>query len=248
MIPGIDSHRIAIIPTYMDNGRIGNVLSRFSSDFIDEVCVVLDSPSESILNEIKSASEKIDVPVNIIQNSTRNGVGYAIREGIQYALCSRYDVIVVLAGNAKDDPKEIPRLLKPIIYEDFDYVQGSRFLKGGKHVRNPLLRRVFSSLYPFVWTLLTNIRCTDVTNGFRAYKTKIFDDKRINIFQPWLDGYGLEYYIHYKALTLGYKTKEIPVSKVYPSRSERGYTKIRPFNDWWQIVSPLIYLSIGAKK
>ena len=87
-----------------------------------------------------------------------------------------------------------------------------------------------------------------MTNGFRAYNTRIFNDERINIWQSWLDGYGLEYYIHYKVLTLGYKTREVPVSKVYPHRHKGGYSKISPLRDWWQIVGPLIYLKLGARK
>jgi len=152
-----------------------------------------------------------------------------------------------MAGNNKDDPREIPRLLTPILKEGYDYVQGSRFLPGGKRVKNPFLRGLFSRIYPFVWTLLTNIRCTDVTNGFRAYKLKIFSDKRINIWQSWLDSYELEYYIHYKVLTLGYKMKEVPVSKVYPYRHKGGYSNISPFRDWWKIVGPLVYLKLGIK-
>jgi len=95
--------------------------------------------------------------------------------------------------------------------------------------------------------LLTGNKCTDVTNGFRAYRTYIFRDKHIDIWQNWLNGYGLEYYIHYKVLTLGYKTKEVPVSKVYPYRHKGGYSKISPLHDWWDIVRPLIYLQFKVK-
>jgi len=239
---------VAIIPVYQELGKVGRVLSKFTNDLIDEVCIVLDSPSKPIIKEIKIASEKIDVPVNIIQNPKRMGIGYAIREGIQYAIKRGFDIIVVMAGNGKDDPKEIPRLLKPIVEDGYDYVQGSRFLPGGRCVKNPFLRGIFSRLYPHIWTMLTNVRCTDVTNGFRSYRTKIFDDERINIWQNWLNGYELEYYIHYKVLTLGYKVKEVPVSKVYPHRHKGGYSKIMPFRDWWQIIGPLICLKIGVRK
>ena len=178
---------------------------------------------------------------------TREGIGHAIRQGIRYALDHGYSVVVVLAGNNKDDPREIPRLLEPIVIEDYDYVQGSRFLSGGRRVNNPFLRGVFSRFYPFFWTLFTDVRCTDVTNGFRAYKLKLFEDPRINIWQSWLDNYELEYYIHYKVLTLGYKTREVPVSKVYSHRHKGGYSQISPFRDWWKIVGPLIYLRLGIR-
>lgn len=239
--------KIAVIPVYDEVGKIGKVLSRFTNPAVGEICLVVDRPSKTILHEIKTAIKKIGVPVHIIRNAQRKGVGYAIREGIKYALHEGYDIIVVMAGNNKDDPREIPRLLTPIVKDGYDYVQGSRFLPGGKHVKMPILRGIFNRLYPFIWSMLTNARCTDVTNGFRAYKAGIFEDERINIWQSWLNRYELEYYIHYKVLTLGYKTKEVPVSKTYPYRHRGGYSKILPMRDWWQIVGPLIYLKLGAK-
>ena len=240
--------KLVIIPVYGQVGTIGKVLSKFGDPAVDEICLVVDCPTESILREIRVAGREIEIPIRIIQNSRRMGVGYAIREGIEYALSHGFDIIVVMAGNDKDDPREISRLLNPIVKEGYDYVQGSRFLPGGRRIKNPILRGIFSLLYPFIWTLLTSVKCTDVTNGFRAYKTTIFDDENINIWQSWLNGYSLEYYIHYKVLTASYKTKEVPVSKVYPYRHKGGYSMIVPLRDWWDILRPLIYLSLNLKR
>jgi dolichol-phosphate mannosyltransferase len=242
------SKKIAIIPVYNDRGNIVKVLAKFSNKIVDEICIVVDCATKDDLDEIGKAASKIGTPVHVIRNKERMGVGYAIRAGIKYALGNGFDVAVVMAGNNKDDPREIPGLLNPILKGDYDYVQGSRFLPGAKHTKNPFFRGVFSRLFPFIWTLFTSIRCTDVTNGFRAYKLKIFWSNQINIFQNWLDGYGLEYYIHYKVLTLGYKMREVPVSKVYPYRHKGGYSKIFPPRDWWQILGPLICLKLGARK
>ena len=237
---------LAIIPVYRDNDSILKVLSKFREKVVDEICIIMDATSKKDAGKILSASVPIDV--HLIRNEKRKGIGHAIRQGIHYALDKDFGVVVVLAGNNKDDPREIPRLLEPIMKEDYDYVQGSRFLAGGRHVKNPFLRGVFSRFYPFLWTLLTNVRCTDVTNGFRAYRLRIFEDPRINIWQRWLDDYELEYYIHYKVLTLGYKTIEVPVSKIYSHRHKGGYSQISPFRDWWKIVRPLVYLRLGIRK
>jgi dolichol-phosphate mannosyltransferase len=240
--------KIAIIPVYNDTGNIVKVLAKFRDKIVDEICIVADCATKDDLDEIGKAAAKIGTPVHVIRNRERNGVGYAIREGIEYALGNGYDVVVVMAGNNKDDPREIPRLLAPILKEDYDYVQGSRFLSCGKHVKNPFLRGVFSRLFPYVWTLATNVPCTDVTNGFRAYKMKILLDSRINIWQDWLNSYQLEYYIHFKVLTLGYRMKEVPVSKTYPFSHRGGYSHISPFRDWWKILEPLVYLMLGVKE
>ena len=63
-------------------------------------------------------------------------------------------------------------------------------------------------------------------------KVSVLDDPRIDLQQHWLDGYQLEVYLLIKLLKLGYRTTEVPVSKIYPPKAA-GNTKMRPLIDWW---------------
>ena len=242
------ARKIVIIPSCYNSAQVVKVLAAFKEKAVDEICLIVDAPLKNDLQILDRTTKNCSIPTHIIINDERKGIGSAIRQGIKYAMNNHYEIAVVMAGNGKDQPDEIPRLLAPIILGHYDYVQGSRFLKGGRAVKNPFFRRVFSRLFPFVWTLFTKFRCTDVTNGFRAYRLSLFSDPRINIWQHWLNNYELEYYIHYKAITLGYKVLEVPVSKIYPYKHKGGYSNIKPFNDWWKIVGPLIYLKTGMRK
>ena len=150
--------RLAIIPVFREIGKIGTVIERFSPESVDEVCLVVDDPDETILKEIDDSRQRTLVPVTVIENPKRNGIGFAIKEGYRYALSHGFDLIVVMAGNGKDDPREIPRLTQPILENGYDYVQGSRFLPGGRGERTPFLRRIFTRLFPFAWTFLTGVR------------------------------------------------------------------------------------------
>jgi dolichol-phosphate mannosyltransferase len=239
---------IVIIPACHNTPQLLKVLGDFPEKTVTEICVIVDCATKDELQLIENAVNRSLIPIHVLRNRERKGIGVAIREGIKYAILRKYQVAVVMAGNGKDQPSEIPRLLEPILKENCDYVQGSRFLTGGRTVKNPFLRKTFSRLFPFVWTFTTKTRCTDVTNGFRAYRLNMFSNNQINIDQSWLNGYELEYYIHYKALTLGYRTKEVPVSKIYPFSHKGGYSNISPFRDWWTIVSPLIYLKMRVRK
>ena len=240
--------RVAIIPVFRETGQIGRVVERFSTEAIYQICVVVDDPNSAILREIDEAKNRTRVPVRVIENPSRKGVGYAIKQGYRFAISEGFDLIAVMAGNGKDDPREVSRLLQPIIDEGYDYVQGSRFLPGGREEKTPLFRKIFTRLFPFFWTMLTGVRCTEVTNGFRAYRTAILQDPRINVWQDWLDGYELEYYLHYKALTLGYKFTERPVSKKYSHIQKRAYSHISPLRDWSQIIGPVVLLRLGARR
>ena len=239
--------RLAIIPVFREIGKIGTVIEKFTPESVDEVCLVLDDHDETIQKEIDDSRKRTLVPVTIIENPTRNGIGFAIKEGYRYALSHGFDLIVVMAGNGKDDPREVPRLTQPILENGYDYVQGSRFLPGGRGERTPFLRGIFTRLFPFAWTFLTGVRCTEVTNGFRAYKASILQDPKINIWQDWLNGYELEYYLHYKVLTLDYMFTERPVSKIYSHAKRESYSHISPLKDWQQIVGPIVLLRLGRR-
>ena len=95
-----------------------------------------------------------------------------------------------------------------------------------------------------LFSILVGKKFTDVTNGFRAYTTEFIKDPKINIGQEWLDQYELESYLQYKAVALDYKIKEVPVTKIYPTKKT---SKIRPFIDWWKILRPIILLKLGLK-
>src|SRR3989454_12745253 len=118
---------IAIIPVFREAGKVGRVLERFEPGSVDQVCLILDNPDDRIISEIEESKKRSQVPVLIIKNPERKGIGYAIKEGYQYALSNGFTLIVVMAGNGKDDPKEIMRLTEPILKGNYDYVkdQGS---------------------------------------------------------------------------------------------------------------------------
>lgn len=185
--------------------------------------------------------------IKIISNKRNSGVGFAIRRIINYGLENKFDICVIMAGNGKDDPHEIPKLINPIMISGYDYIQGSRFLDGGSFKNLPKARKFLVKGFSFVTSLITGFWSTDSSNGFRAYKLLIFNNKNINLNQGWLDSYELEIYIHFKVLTLGYKTKEVPVSKNYLPNI-KNYSKMRPFFDWWRMSRPLFLLKLGIKR
>ena len=230
---------LAFIPVYNEEKRIGSVLERFGENVVDEIVVVDDGSTDDTPKILQKFN------VRVITNEIKSGIGVGMKKAIRYAIDNNFDIFVIMAGNGKDNPAEIPTLLAPIIEENYDFIQGSRRLKGSDYKKStPFSRQVATKLFTLVWRLATGFAATDASNGFRAYKLDIF--KSMNIFQDWLDTYEMEYYIYYWAIKRGYKVKEVPVSKVYPSKKQ--YTKIRPFVDWWRIIKPILYLKFGIKK
>jgi dolichol-phosphate mannosyltransferase len=226
---------------YNEGEKIRRTLSRHPADRAYDLLVHDDGSTDG-------AVEEAGPGVIVLRNPTNQGIGAAMKRVFQYALDQDYDVLVIQAGNDKDDPLEIPLLLRPIENGTADFVQGSRYLGGGGFGNMPTYR-VFATriVHPLIFSLAARKRVTESTNGFRAFRTDILRDPHIDWRQDWLDRYELEPYLMLKAIRLGYRHAEVAVTKIYPPH-KLGYTKMRPFIDWWSIIRPVVYLGLGMKK
>jgi len=234
---------IAVIPAYNEGEKTAKVVEKFPNGIVDEILVVNDGSEDNTREAVKLTGR-----ATLLHSEKRQGIGFAIRKGLDYALANNFDIIVVMAGNGKDNPEEIPKLLKPIIEENYDYVQGSRYLEGGQYGKMPFHRFIMTKAYSFFVRLFYGKKITDGTNGFRAYKTNILKDERINLYQDWLKE-TLEYYLSMKVLLLNYRVAEVPVTKLYPEGVRyKQYTKVKPFSGWFKRLGPLFLLRLGIRK
>jgi dolichol-phosphate mannosyltransferase len=234
------SRKIMLITAaYNEEGKIGEVVRRTPRDVVDTVFVVDDGSTDG------TASEARRYGADVLSLDRVYGAGFAVRLGFEEAARRDMDIVVVIAGNNKDAPEEIMRLLDPVCDEDYDFVMGSRFLAGGGYGGDmPRYRKAATRLHPALVSLLCRKTITESSNGYRAMKVSVLADPRINLYQDWLDGYQLEVYLLMKLLKLGYRTGEVPVTKIYPPRLN-GNTKMRPFVDWWHMLSPIFVVGLG---
>ena len=195
---------LVFVPAYNEHVKLKSVIERFLNSparAMADYLVVDDGSDDETPAVIRGFASS---GVRVIRHEKRSGVGAAIRTAIKFARANSYDILVVMAGNDKDNPDEIPQVLEPILKDGFDLVQGSRYKgKVGTGGDMPLYRKLATRLHPWLMTLFTGKHVTDSTNGFRAFRLAIFDNKDIDIDQPWLDTYELEPYILFKALKLG---------------------------------------------
>ncbi len=235
-------------PVFNEKVKIVNVIQRFlASDICPKVdYLIIDDCSTDGTTEVIESFRSLGVKT--IRHARHQGVGAAIRTAIQYALDHGYEILVIMAGNDKDNPNEIPLLLAPIVEEGYDFVQGSRYLNGEGHMGDmPYYRKIATKFHPWLMSFFTRKKVTDSTNGFRAIRLETLRDERINWRQGWLDAYELEPYLLFKAVKLGYRFKEAAVTKIYPPK-KLGYTKMKPWSGWWSILKPIFYLGWGIKR
>jgi len=233
---------LTAIFAFNEGEKIKRTIARHPQDRNYDLMVMDDGSTDGALESIPKENWIH------LRNETNQGIGSAMKRVFEYSMENEYDVLVIQAGNDKDDPMEIPRLLEPIAADRADFVQGSRFLLGGGYGKTPAYRIVATRfIHPVLFSIFVGKRVTETTNGFRAFQVKLLRDERINWRQAWLDKYELEPYLLYKAIRLGYRHCEVPVTKVYPPRKQ-GYTKMRPITGWWSILRPVFYLGLGVKK
>jgi dolichol-phosphate mannosyltransferase len=137
---------------------------------------------------------------------------------LDYAVNQGYEGFVFIDGNGKDGVEAIPSFFQALD-EGYDYIQGSRHIPGGEERNTPWDRKVGVTLVhaPLI-SLGAGFHYSDTTNGFRAISRRVVLDPRIQPFRDVFDTYNLHYYLSVRIPRLGYRVKELPVSRVYPSK------------------------------
>jgi len=139
-----------------------------------------------------------------------------MRMAFDYGLREGYEGIVTMDGNDKDDPSAVSDFVQAL-GEGFDYVQGSRFIAGGRALNTPIHRLLAIRLVhaPLI-RRASGFPYTDTTNGFRGYSRRLLADPRVAPFRDVFSSYELHYYLAIRAARLGFRVKETPVTRAYP--------------------------------
>jgi dolichol-phosphate mannosyltransferase len=229
-----------ILPALNEGGKIGRAVSRMPRPLVDSVVVVDDGSTDQTAVEAELAG------ATVLRHERNRGVGAAIRTGIEWAQSHEVALTGIMAGDDQDDPLELTRLATAIVEEGADFVQGSRYLAGGRRLHQPLSRTVMTVGYSAFFSACVLRRVTDATNGFKLFRTSICRDW--NLRQSWLDRYELEPYLLYQAIKRGFRVREVPVTKYYPPDRRVGYTKMKAYRDWWRITRPMVLLTLRLRQ
>ena len=154
--------------------------------------------------------------VRSLLTTDAKGAATAIRMALLYAFNEGYQGVVLIDGNGKDGVEALPNYLAKLD-EGYDFVQGSRFVPGGKHQNTPLSRKIGIKyvMAPLVY-LRTGFWYTDATNGFRGYSMRYLLDPRVDPLRNCFTHFNLQYYLSVRAPQLGLRVIEIPVRREYP--------------------------------
>ena len=228
-----------LIPVLNEGERIKRELERAFSAGIHEQADIVICDGNSQDGSVETA-ELVHCGVNTLLVKTGAGKqGAQLRTGIHFGLARGYRGFITVDGNDKDSIEDVPKFIRKL-QEGYDFVQGSRFIKGGRAVNTPLIRWLsVRMIHSPIISLTARHYFTDTTNGFRAYSARYLEDNRVKPLRDIFVSYELLAYLSVRASQIGMKVCEIPVERVYPETGKIP-TKISPMKGNLELMKILL--------
>lgn len=218
-----------LIPVINENGRLQAQLERAKSHGIDrmvDIAICDGGSTDGCTHE--ETLRALGVRALLVKTGPGKQ-GAQLRTGIWWALDQGYEGILTVDGNNKDSVENVPRFIKKL-QEGYDFIQGSRFIKGGLAVHTPTSRLLaVRLLHAPVTSWTAGQKFTDTTNAFRAYSRRYLSHPKVQPLRDIFTGYELLAYLSTRATRLGLKATEVPVARVYPKTGATP-TKIKGFS------------------
>lgn len=234
-----------LIPIINEGQRIIHELERAKSADISKYAdiVICDGGSTDGCTE-ENRLKQLDVNTLLVkQDSGKQGA--QLRMGLSWALDRGYKGFITIDGNDKDSIEDVPSFIAKL-QEGFDFVQGSRFIKGGYAENTPLSRWIaVRFIHAPIISLTAGHWYTDTTNAYRAYSRRYLEHPEVKPLRDEFIGYELLAYLSVRADQLGLRGCEIPVSRVYP-KGEKTPTKISKWSGNIELIK-ILFNNLNSK-
>ena len=193
-----------VMPVYNEGANIERALVEIDEQVTipKRVLVVYDFDEDNTLPELRRLAPRFPW-VEAVKNDLGKGVLNAIRAGIA---ATKAEVVIITMADLSDDLRVIPRMVAMIRDEGFDIVAASRYMKGGRQIGGPLVKKTMSRVAGVSLYWFGALPIHDATNAFRAYRRQVLLDFPIESQGGF--AYSLE--ITAKAHADGRKVGEVP--------------------------------------
>lgn len=240
-----NSKYLVVIPVINEGSRLHKLLERMKTLGVGrdyDILIADGGSNDGSIDLVKF--EELQVR-HILVKQGPGKLGAQLQGAYKFALDLGYEGVITLDGNDKDRPEAIP-LIASKLDAGIDFVQGSRFVKGGHQSRTPLFRLVAIRLiHAPLLSISSGFHWTDTTQGFRGYSRKLLTCPKLDLFRPILDDYKLLFYISHRAPRIGLKAIEVPTTRVYPSNVAVP-TKIKGLTANLEVLKSLVKVAFGV--
>ncbi len=213
--PGAGAPLAIVIPAYNEEPTVADVVSEIPGEaagLATEVILVVDGARDATAAEAASAGALVcDVPVN-------RGQGAALKLGYWLARARGAQVIATIDADGQYEPRELGRVVQPILDGSADFVSGSRRL--GTELTTDKTRHLGVIVFGALISILVRHRITDPACGLRAMRADLTANVRLE--QPQFQASELMI----SAAMNGYRLAEVPTTMRdrggYATRTKKG--------------------------
>ncbi|MCX6809778.1 MAG: glycosyltransferase family 2 protein [Candidatus Berkelbacteria bacterium] len=204
-------HLAIVIPVYNEGPVIRSVINSLPKQIsgVDKITVlaVNDGSTDNSAKEIKKTKAVlVSHPINL-------GAGSATVTGLKGAEKIKADIAVTIDGDGQHDPKDIAKIIKPILQNKADIVIGTR-LKKSKGMPN--IKKVGNWGLNIITYALSRMWTSDSQSGFRAFSKKAISALDIESL-----GYEFCSEVLVEAKRQKLKIAEVPVRVIYTHYSKQ---------------------------
>jgi dolichol-phosphate mannosyltransferase len=212
-----------VLPTYNEAENITPMLEAliavFAESGIDGHVLVVDDGSPDGTGELAECMAADSPRIHVLHRTTKEGIGPAYLAGFRSALDAGAELIVEMDCDFSHDPYALPALIAAA--RDADLVLGSRYVDGGGTRNWGLGRRLISRSGCLYAKTVLHVPINDLTGGFKCFRRTVLE--AIPLDDVHAAGYGFQVEMTYRALLLGFRVREIPIT--FADR-ERGQSKM----------------------
>ena len=194
-----------VIPVYNEAENAGALLDAIAEHAGTdcEILICYDSEDDTTLPVVREQAERFP-HLRLVRNHYGRGALGAIKSG--FAEATRPAVIVTMA-DLSDDLRSVGPMLEQF-HRGAHVVAGSRYMKGGRQIGGPLLKRMLSRLAGLSLHVLAGLPTHDATNSFRLYCRELLGQVEIESD----GGFELGLELTVKAHLRGMKISEVPTT------------------------------------
>jgi len=168
-----------VIPCFNEEKTLHKCIERVSeiadSSLSLEIIIVDDCSSDSSFS-IAEELQKNNPKIQVFRHDKNQGKGAALRTGFQKATG---DFIAVQDADLEYDPKDLKRLLAPLIREEADVVLGSRFLSAGVHRVLYFWHYLGNRFLTFISNMFTDLNLTDMETCYKVFRRDVIQRLQI---------------------------------------------------------------------